>query len=76
MGVGRNVGSAVVKYAVIDVATGEVVNIALWDGVSDWHPGDGLFAVPGTEGCQIGGTFDGQTNVFSPPAQPEAEVAQ
>jgi hypothetical protein len=32
------------RYVVLDEA-GEVVNVAMWDGVSAWHPGDGLRAV-------------------------------
>lgn len=32
------------RYGVID-ASGQVINVTLWDGMSDWHPGDGLRAV-------------------------------
>lgn len=35
-------------YVVLD-ADGEVVNVVLWDGVTDWHPGEGLKAIPETE---------------------------
>jgi len=35
-------------YVVLD-ADGEVVNLVLWDGVTDWHPGEGLKAIPETE---------------------------
>lgn len=29
-------------YAVVNLATSKVVNIILWDGVSDYDPGDGM----------------------------------
>jgi hypothetical protein len=36
------------RYVVLNEA-GEVVNVVLWDGVSEWHPGEGLRAVLETE---------------------------
>lgn len=30
------------KYEVVDDATGEVVNIIVWDGVTPYDPGNGL----------------------------------
>jgi len=37
-----------VRYVVVN-EDGEVVNMVLWDGVTDWHPGEGLRAIPETE---------------------------
>ena len=43
----------------------KVVNIVLWDGVSDWGPGEGLTVEPFNENAAIGsiknedGTFTG-----------------
>lgn len=34
------------RYQVIEEATGRKVNVAEWDGVREWHPGDGLRAEP------------------------------
>lgn len=43
------------NYAVID-PSGLVVNVILWDGVSEWQPPDGHQAVPLTKGG-IGWTY-------------------
>lgn len=59
------------NYAVIDEATGEVVNMAVWDGVSEWSQGEGLIAVLAPEGIGIGWTYDVAAEVFSPPESVE-----
>ena len=33
---------------------GKVVNIILWDGVSEWNPGNGLTFEPHQDGINIG----------------------
>ena len=51
-------------YAIINVSTGEVLNTTVWDGVSEWSPGDGYIAVETNE-ASAGWTYvDG---VFYPP---------
>jgi hypothetical protein len=37
-----------ILYIVLD-ADGTAVNVVLWDGVTDWHPGERLRAIPETE---------------------------
>jgi hypothetical protein len=37
-----------IPYVVVD-ADGAVVNVVLWDAVTEWHPGEGLLAIPETE---------------------------
>ena len=37
-----------IPYIVMN-ADGEMVNVVLWDGVTDWHPDEGLRAIPETE---------------------------
>ncbi len=44
-------------YAVVN--NGVVVNIAVWDGESEWKPTDGI-AVPAEEGVGIGWLYDGE----------------
>ena len=36
------------SYIVLD-ADGAVVNVVLWDGRTEWHPGEGLKAIPEAE---------------------------
>lgn len=36
------------RYLVLN-DQGEPVNITLWDGITPWHPGEGLRAVPEPE---------------------------
>lgn len=33
-----------IQYIVLD-ADGAAVNVVLWDGLTDWHPGEGMHAV-------------------------------
>ena len=44
-------------YAVVN--NGVVVNIAVWDGESEWEPTDGI-AVLAEEGVGIGWLYDGE----------------
>ena len=39
-------------YAVVDTANAKVVNVIVWDGERDYHPGDGLelVSLEGIEG--------------------------
>lgn len=34
------------RHAVINELTGFVVNVVMWDGESEWYPGQDLIAVP------------------------------
>jgi len=58
------------KYAIIE--NGIVVNVAAWDGESEWSPAAGQTAVDlGDSGAWIGWSYaDG---VFTAPAQPDPE---
>lgn len=63
------------RYAVI--ADGIVVNVALWDGVTEWTPGDNLLVVQ-SDTAQIGwsyvdGEFVAPPPVVTPPPTP-AEI--
>lgn len=54
-----------VNYAVVRADTGIVENVVVWDGVSEWLPPDGCFAVVNGDGAGIGWSYvDG---VFIPP---------
>jgi len=50
------------------VQNGEVVNMIVWDGESEWTPPEGLTAIPTPDGSPvaIGWSFDGTS--FEPPA--------
>ena len=56
------------RYAVID-SNNYVVNIALWDGVSEWSPGPGLILIQLQEEqlVDIGWTYDEETGLFTDP---------
>ncbi len=55
------------RYAVIN-SQNKVVNIVKWDGVSKWSPPAGCIVVLSEAGAGIGGTYDPNTKVFTPPA--------
>lgn len=57
------------NYAVVD-DDGNIVNVIIWDGVSQWSPPEGCTAVRcGENLCAIGGTYkDGK---FTSPPAPE-----
>lgn len=53
-----------VVYAIVEQATGSVINIVLWDGVEEWAPDDGFLAIQ-SDSAQIGWSYvDGK---FNPP---------
>ena len=56
------------RYAVID-SNYYVVNISLWDGVSEWSPGPGLSLIQLQEDqfVDIGWTYDEETGLFTDP---------
>lgn len=54
------------NYAVIDSITYIVVNIVVWDGVSEWSPPSGTFAIQSDE-AGIGWTYNPGDGTFTPP---------
>ena len=55
-------------YAVID-PNGNVVNMVVWDGESEWYPPEGMIVIEsGDSGCAIGWTYKG--GIFTPPPAP------
>ena len=60
------------RYAILD-STNAVQSVALWDGVTAWHPGDGLTVVPdpGAQ-AQVGGVY--ANGVFGSAPAPAPEV--
>lgn len=59
------------KYLVKRESDGLVVNVVVWDGVSDYSPGDGesLISCSDWPGVWTGWRWDG--NEFVPPPEPE-----
>lgn len=47
------------RYQIIDLATGRKVNAILWDGLSEWHPGEGYRVEPD----------DPDRPIWTPPAE-------
>lgn len=44
------------RWAVIENGTNLVVNVVVWDGVSEWGPGDGYYVVQ-SDTLNIGDTY-------------------
>ena len=61
------------KYAHIE--DGVVTNVSLWDGVSEFDPGEGVTLVLANDDAIIGGTYDGAFHFVEPPA-PEPTAQQ
>ncbi|MCJ8600979.1 tail fiber assembly protein [Klebsiella pneumoniae] len=56
------------------VHEGRVVNLVLWDGVSEWQPHEGkVMALPDDQMIQIGDYWDAETGFY---AEPEPEPTQ
>jgi len=53
------------RYAVIDNAQ-KVINVIIWDELSNWEPPYGCFLVK-TDVGNIGDTYDIDSNTFSTP---------
>ncbi|EFH3036732.1 MULTISPECIES: tail fiber assembly protein [Enterobacteriaceae] len=57
------------SYAVVN-SDGLIINIVVWDGVTEWGPPEGTHAVRcGDNLCGIGGTY--KEGVFNVPPEPE-----
>ncbi|EJT7453870.1 tail fiber assembly protein, partial [Escherichia coli] len=57
------------SYAVVN-SDGLIINIVVWDGVTEWEPPEGTHAVRcGDNLCGIGGTY--KEGVFNVPPEPE-----
>jgi len=63
------------NYAVVN-ADGLIINIVVWDGVTEWEPPEGTQAIRcGDNLCGIGGTYkDGVFAVPPAPAVPKEEL--
>jgi len=60
------------KYAHIE--DGVVTNVSLWDGVSEFDPGEGVTLVLANDDVIIGGTYDGEFHYVAPtPPEPTPE---
>jgi hypothetical protein len=55
------------KYATIDALSQVVTNICVWDGVTPFDPGAGLYLIQIQDGqlCDVGWSFDGSNFVPS-----------
>lgn len=56
------------RYAIIDEATHEVLNVAEWSGNVPWKPGDGVF-VARSDSAGPGWIHDPDTGEIVPPEQ-------
>jgi len=52
------------RYAVI--SAGQVVNVALWDGVSDWSPGDEFTVIDCPDTVGIGWSWNNDDGFAAP----------
>lgn len=59
------------RYAV--VADGVVVNVALWDGTTEWTPAGELVALPADSTVGPGDLYDGKTFTPTVPPVPEPD---
>lgn len=58
------------RYALIQ--DGKVINVVLWDGLTDWSPGDDVTAIDCADHVGIGWTWDTDNGFQLPePAAPE-----
>jgi hypothetical protein len=57
------------RYAIVD-SEGLVTNVAIWDGQSDWAPGDGAILIPDGVPCGPGYTYDGSAFIAPPYKNP------
>ena len=54
------------NYAIVNTSTNLVVNVSLWDGVSEWSPGPGLITVQDDDAI-IGQIYNPRSKTFSDP---------
>jgi len=58
------------NYAV--VLNGKVINLVVWDGVSDWRPADDAQVILAPADISFGWSYDQITGVFAAPPVPPA----
>lgn len=54
------------RYAVINNQTHEVVNVILWDGITQWAPPTGHYVVQHDQ-CDIGDSWDQKKQLLIKP---------
>lgn len=54
------------NYAVIDKITNIVIAVVVWDGVSEWSPGEGYLLVK-SDTAAIKDIWDGENFIRPPP---------
>jgi len=68
------VEGVVQDYAIIDLTTNIVTNVALWDGVTEWDPGEGFIAIQSNT-AQMGWTYKERQFIAPPVAPPVPPTA-
>lgn len=56
------------NWAVVDMSVNIVVNVVLWDGVSDWAPPEGCTAIQ-SDVAGIGWIYNPDDGSFTPPEE-------
>ena len=57
------------------VVDGKVVNVSLWDGVSEWKPAEKVVEIPEGSNAGIGWDYKNGKFVDNRPVEPPFEVA-
>lgn len=57
-------------YAIVDDNTHKVINLVMWDGLSNWTPPENTHAVLASSNVAIDWTYDG-SSFLAPPDDPE-----
>jgi hypothetical protein len=60
------------RYAIVE--DGTVVNVALWDGTTEWDGNEGAVLLPENSPVDLGYTYDGLNFTAPPPPPPFPNV--
>lgn len=52
------------RWCIISTSGDAVLNIIIWDGVTEYTPPEGTYLVPATDDVEIGWIYDSQNNDY------------
>lgn len=52
------------RYCIIDSGSDTVLNVILWDGVTEYTPPEGTYLVPANDDVEVGWIYDKEANDF------------
>ena len=53
------------RWCIIDTFTNQVLNVIVWDGVTEYSPPEGTYLRPAKEPVEVGWVYNSNTDTYS-----------